>query len=184
MTSHLRRPAALVLFTAAAGLIAQDGNWTYEPLADKMTDSRTDSLWTPAVFPAASAYRIGVVCDDTEFVSVFVRSDSALIPAATIRARFDGGGYETLAVEPSLASPNRYSFEPAGNALRRMLASKTMIVTLQNKDREEVPVQFEVAGFETAVKQMPSKCQVRFAERVSEGSPATKPAARSSAKHQ
>jgi hypothetical protein len=101
---------------------------------------------------------------------------------ASLLVRFDGGNAESLAIEPSFAGSNRFSFEPAGIALRGMLASRTMIVSLQDKDRQEVPVRFEVAGFEAAVNQMPEKCQARFAERAAEGKPASKPAARASSR--
>jgi hypothetical protein len=178
MTSRFCWPAASVLLAAAFGLMAQEGKWTYEPAADSLADTRNDSIWTEAVTPAAPTYRLAVACDDTEYISVFVRSDAAIVPSATLRVRFDGGDAEVLSVEPSLANANRFSFEPAGNALRRMLASRTMVVSLRNKDLEEVPVNFDVTGFAAAIKQMPSKCQERFAERAAEGKLATKPAAR------
>ena len=178
--AHRGALAALFLLVATDGLIAQEGKWTYAPTTDLLTDLRNDAVWTDSVVPASPAYRLGVTCDDTEYVSVFVRSDSEMASINGLRVRFDGGVVEVLSVERSLASSNRLSFEPAGAALRRILASKKMVLSLQNRDLQEVSVQFDLTGLDAVVKQMPLKCQERLGERLAEGKPAPKSSARPS----
>ena len=47
-------------------------------------------------------------------------------------------------------------------------------MSLRNKDLQEIPVQFDVAGLSAVIKQMPLKCQQRFAELAAEEKPAGK----------
>jgi hypothetical protein len=162
------------LLAGAASLIAQDGNWTYRPTTDVLTDVRNDELWTDAVLPPSPRYRLGVTCDDTEYIAVVVRSDAEIASSASLSVRFDGGSAEVLPVAYSLANSNSFDFEPAGAAVRRILASKSMAVSLRNKDLQQVSVQFDVAGLSTVVKQMPLKCQQRFAELTAGETPAPK----------
>jgi hypothetical protein len=165
---------AVLLLAAATGAIAQDGKWTYEPTTDALTDVRNDEAWTEAVLPASPTYRLGVTCDDTEYVSVVVRASTEIASAASLAVRFDDSSSEALPVAHSLANSNSFSFEPAGSALRRILASKTMRMSLPNNDREEVPVHFDVGGLSAVVKQMPLKCQQRLAELAAGEKPAAK----------
>jgi hypothetical protein len=164
----------LLLLAAAAGVIAQDRSWTYKPSTDPLTDVRSDEAWTEATLPASPAYRLGVTCDDTEYVAVVVRSGAAIASAASLAVRFDDRSSEALPVVHSLANPNSFNFEPAGSTLRRILASKTMTVALKDKDLQEVPVRFDVAGLSTVISQMPQKCQQRFGELAAEEKPAPK----------
>ena len=165
---------ALFLLAAAAGAIAQDGRWTYKPTTDALTDVRNDEAWTEAVLPASPTYRLGVTCDDTEYVAVVVRAGAEVPSAASLAVRFDDGSSEALPVTHSLANSNNFSFEPAGSALRRILASKTMTMSLRNRDRQEIPVQFDVAGLSEVLKQMPLKCQQRLEELAAGKKPAAK----------
>jgi hypothetical protein len=162
------------LLAGATGLIAQDGNWTYRPTTDVLMDVRNDELWTEAVLPASPSYRLGVTCDDTEYIAVVVRSDAEIASAASVSVRFDGGSGEVLPVAHSLANSNSFDFEPAGAAVRRILASKSMAVSLRNKDLQQVSVQFDVTGLSAVLKQMPLKCQQRFTELVAGEKPAPK----------
>ena len=166
------------LLAGAASLTAQDGRWTYRPTTDVLTDVRNDELWTEAVLPASPSYRLGVTCDDTEYVAVVVRSDAEIATAASLSVRFDGGSPEVLPVAHSLANSNSFDFEPARAAVRRILASKSMAVSLQNKDLQQVSVQFDVEGLSAVVKQMPLKCQQRFGELAAKETPASKPGGR------
>jgi hypothetical protein len=81
-----------------------------------------------------------------------------------------------LPIQYSLATAKRFDFEPGGPELRRILASKRMAFSLQNGDLQEISLQFDVAGLEAAIKQMPLKCQQRFAELVEAEKPASKAA--------
>jgi hypothetical protein len=171
------RTAALLL-AMAGGLLAQDANWSYHAATDMLSDLRSDEIWTDAVVPAGPAYQLGVACEDTEYISVLVRSDAVITSAARLAVRFDGGAAEDLPIQYSLATAKRFDFEPAGNALRRILASRKMSFSLQNGDLTEIPVQFDVAGLEAVMKQMPLKCQERLAQLVG-SEPSSKPAARS-----
>ena len=171
-------PIAVFLLAAAAALIAQDGIWTYRPTTDLLTDVRNDEVWTEAVLPASPAYRLGVTCDDTEYVAVVVKSGAEIASAASLVVRFDDSSSESLPVVHSLANANSFNFEPAGSALRRILASRTMTMSLRNRDLQEVPVQFDVAGLSAVIKQMPLKCQQRFAELAAPEKPAARPGAR------
>lgn len=166
--------AAVFLLAAAAGAIAQDGRWTYMPTTDLLADVRNDEAWTEAVLPARPIYRLGVTCDDTEYVSVVVRSGAEIASADNLVVRFDDGSSEAFPVARSLANSNSFTFEPAGSALRRILASKTMTMSLRDKDRQETPVQFDVAGLSGVVKQMPLKCQQRISELAAVEKPAAK----------
>jgi hypothetical protein len=169
---------AVFLLAAAAGVIAQDGSWTYKPTTDPLTDVRNDETWTEAVLPASPTYRLGVTCDDTEYVTVVVRSGAAIAPADSLAVRFDDRSSEALPVVQSLATPNSFNFEPAGTTLRRILASRTMTMSLRGKDLQEIPVRFDVAGLATIIKQMPLKCQQRFTELAAEEKPAARTGAR------
>jgi hypothetical protein len=171
------RTAGLLL-TVAGRLLAQDGNWSYHSATDMLSDMRNDEVWTDAVVPASPAYKLGVACEDTEYVSVLVRSDAVISSAARLSVRFDGGAAEVLPIQYSLATAKRFDFEPGGPALRRILASKRMAFSLQNGDLQEISVQFDVAGLEAAMKQMPLKCQQRFAQLVEAEKPVSKAAAR------
>jgi hypothetical protein len=170
------RTAALLL-AMAGGLLAQDANWSYHSATDMLSDMRDDEVWTSSVVPATPAYQLGVTCQDTEYVSILVRSDAVITSAARLAVRFDGGAAEDLPIQYSLATSKQFDFEPGGHALRRILASKKMSFSLQNGDLTEIPVQFDVAGLEAVMKQMPLKCQERFAQLVG-GEPSSKPAAR------
>jgi hypothetical protein len=176
MRRHTPSPGQVVVFllAAAAVVTAQDWSWTYRPTTDPLTDVRNDETWTRAVLPASPAYRLGVTCDDTEYVSVVVRSDAEIGSAASLAVRFDDRSSEALPVVHSLANSNSFNFEPAGSTLRRILASKTMTMSLRGKDLQEVPVRFEVAGLGEVIKQMPLKCQQRFAELAAEEKPAAR----------
>ena len=138
------------------------------PTTDLLTDVRNDEAWTEAVLPASPAYRLGVTCDDTEYVTVIVRSGAEIASAESLWVRFDDSSSASLPVAHSLANSNSFNFEPAGSALRRILASKTMTMTLRGKDLQEIPVEFAVGGLNAVIKQMPLKCQQRFAELVAE----------------
>ena len=92
--------------------------------------------------------------------------------------RFDDRSAEALPVVYSLATPNSFNFEPAGSTLRRILASRTMTVSLRGKDQQEIPVRFDVAGLATVIKQMPLRCQQRFTELTDDEKPAPKTGAR------
>jgi len=176
------RPAARViwlLLMASGGLLAQDGNWSYHQATDLLTDMRSDAVWTDAAVPASPGYQLGVTCDDTEYVSVLVRSDSVIMSAARLSVRFDGGAAEVLPVQYSVATSKRFDFEPGGPALRRILASRKMAFSLQDKDLQEISLQFDIAGLDAAIKQMPLKCQDRLAELVKSDQPEPKPAGRS-----
>jgi hypothetical protein len=159
---------AVFLLAAAAGVIAQDRSWTYRPTTDLLTDVRNDEIWTEAVLPSSPTYRLGVTCDDTEYVSIVVRSGAEIAPADSLAVRFDDRSSEALPVAHSLANLNSFNFEPAGSTLRRILASKTMTVSVRSGDRQEIPVRFEVAGLREVIKQMPLKCQQRFSELAAE----------------
>ena len=165
---------AVFLLAASAGLIAQDGRWTYKPTTDLLTDVRNDEAWTDAVLPPSPAYRLGVTCDDTEYVAIVVRSGAEIASAESLAVRFDDSSSEALPVAHSLANSNSFNFEPAGSALRRILASRTMTMSLRSKDLQEIPVRFDVAGLGAVIKQMPLKCQQRFAELAAEEKPAPK----------
>jgi hypothetical protein len=166
------------LLAAAAALIAQDGSWTYRPTTDLLSDVRNDEVWTEAVLPVPSAYRLGVTCDDTEYVAVVVRSGAEIASDDSLAVRFDDRASEALPVSHSLANANTFNFEPAGSALRRILGSRTMTMSLRNKDLQETPVKFDVAGLREVIKQMPLKCQQRFAELAAEAKPAPRTGAR------
>jgi len=171
-------PTAVFLLAAAASLIAQDARWTYRPTTDPLTDVRNDETWTEAVLPASPTYRLGVACDDTEYVTVVVRSGDAIAPADSLAVRFDDLSSEALPVVHSLASANSFNFEPAGSTLRRILASKTMTVSLRGKDLQEIPVRFDLVGLATVIKQMPLRCQQRLTELTADEKPAPKTGAR------
>jgi hypothetical protein len=156
-------PTSLLL-AAASCLLAQEGTWNYHPATDMLSDLRNDEAWTNAVAPAAPVYQLAIACEDTEYVSVLVRSDVVIASDAPLAVRFNGGAEEVLPVWHSLASSKRFAFEPGGPALRRMLASRTMAFSLRNGDLQEVSLQFNVAGLEAVMKQMPLKSQQRFAE--------------------
>lgn len=85
----------LFLLLAMSGLMAQDSRWSYQPDTDPVTDPRDDAVWTDAIVPASPAYRFEVLCDDTEYVSVFVRSGSEIASA-------------TSCASGSMAAPKRY----------------------------------------------------------------------------
>jgi hypothetical protein len=55
---------AVFLFAAAAGVIGQDGIWTYRPTTDPLTDVRNDETWTEAVLPASPTYRLELTADE------------------------------------------------------------------------------------------------------------------------
>ena len=153
-----------LLLAVAGCLLAQDANWIYRSATDMLSDMRDDEVWTNAVAPASPAYQLGVACEDTEYVSVLVRSDAVITSAPRLAVRFDTGAAEVLPVQYSLATSRRFAFEPGGPALRRILASRKMAFSLPNNDLQEVSVQFDVAGLEAVMKQMPLKCQERFAQ--------------------
>jgi len=164
-----------VFLPAVAGvLLAQDGNWSYHSATDTLSEMRNDEVWTNAVVPASPAYQLGVTCNDTVYVSVLVRSDSVITSAARLSVKFDGGAAEVLPIQYSLATAKGFDFEPGGPALRRILASRKMAFSLQNSDLQETPVQFDIAGLDTAIKQMPLKCQQRLADLLAEEKPAPK----------
>jgi hypothetical protein len=169
---------SVFLLAAATSVIAQDGSWTYKPTTDPLTDVRNDETWTEAVLPASPTYRLGVTCDDTEYVTVVVRSGDAIAPADRLAVRFDDRSSEALPVAHSLANANSFNFEPAGSTLRRILASKTMTVSVRGKDLQEIPVRFDVAGLATVIKQMPLRCQQRFTDLTADEKPAPKTGAR------
>jgi hypothetical protein len=176
-TGRISRTAGFLL--AAAGcLCAQDWNWSYHAATDMLSDLRSDEVWTNAVVPANPGYQLGVAREDMEYVSVLVRSVAVISSAAKLAVRFDGGAAELLPVQYSLATAKRFDFEPGGPALRRILASKKMALSLQDSDLGEVALEFDIAGLGAAIQQMPLKCQERFSELVAPR-PASKPAARS-----
>jgi hypothetical protein len=166
-----------LLLAVSSRLLAQDLNWSYRTTTDEAGDLRSDEVWTAAVAPASPAYQLGISCEDTEYVSILVRSDAVITSAARLAVSFDGGAAEVLPVQYSLATAKSFDFEPGGQALRRILASKKMAFSLPNGDLQEVSVQFNVAGLEAAVKGMPEKCQERLAQLIRTESKA-KPAAR------
>jgi hypothetical protein len=49
-----------------------------------------------------------------------------------------------------------------------------MTVSLRDKDLQEIPVRFDVAGLATVIKQMPLRCQQRFTELTADEKPARK----------
>jgi hypothetical protein len=171
----LRR--TVFLLASAGWLFAQDGNWSYQAETDKFSDLRSDEVWNKAVAPSSPAYQLGISCEDTEYVSILVRSDAVITAAARLAVSFDGGAAEDLPVQYSLATAKSFSFEPGGQALRRILASKKMAFSLQNGDLQEVAVQFNVEGLEVVMKEMPGKCQERLAELIRTEAK-SKPAAR------
>lgn len=162
------------LFLAAASLFGQDGPWTYRPTTDPLSDVRSDSAWTDAVLPVTPGYRLGVTCEDTEYISVFVRSDAEMSSQEKLNVRFDEGSSEALPVERSLATTKGFYLEPAAPAVRRMLASRKMVLSVRNASSQDVAVEFDVAGLGRVIKQMPLKCQDRFAELAAERKPAPK----------
>lgn len=159
-------PRAALLLAVSGRLLAQDGNWSYRTAADEQGDLRSDEVWTAAVAPSSPAYQLGISCEDTEYVSILVRSDAVITSAAWLAVSFDGGASELLPVQYSLATAKSFDFEPGGQALRRILASKKMAFSLRNEDLPEVSVQFNVAGLEEAMKEMPGKCQERLAQLI------------------
>jgi hypothetical protein len=169
---------AVGLLAVAGCLLAQDGNWSYHGAADSLGETRNDEVWTSAVVPSSPVYQLGVTCDDTVYVSVLVRSDAVITSAARLSVRFDDGASVVLPVQYSLATSKSFDFEPAGAALTRILASRKMAFSLQNND-QETPVQFDIAGLEAAIKQMPLKCQQRLAELLVAEKSAPKPVAHS-----
>jgi hypothetical protein len=173
-TSARTLPKAVFLLAVAGCLLAQDGNWSYHGAADSLGETRNDEVWTSAVVPSSPAYQLGVTCDDTVYVSVLVRSEAVITSAARLSVRFDDGASEFLPIQYSLATSKSFDFEPAGTALTRILASRKMAFSLQNND-QETSVQFDIAGLEAAIKQMPPKCQQRLAELLVAEKPASKP---------
>lgn len=172
-------PIAARMFLAAASLLAQDGPWSYRPTTDPLSDVRSDSAWTDAVLPASPGYHLGVTCEDTEYVSVFVRSDAEMSSQDQLNVRFDGGASESLPVERSLATTKGFYLEPAAPAVRRILASRKMVLSVRNGSLEDVSVEFDVTGLGRVIQQMPLKCQDRFAQLAAEKKAAPKPRARS-----
>ena len=171
-------PKVVFLLAVAGCLLAQDGNWSYHATADSQGEMRNDEIWTNAVTPASPAYQLGVTCNDTVYVSVLVRSEAVITSAARLSVRFDDGASEVLPVQYSLATSKGFDFEPAGTALARILASRKMAFSLQSND-QEMSVQFDIAGLDAAIKQMPPKCQQRLAELLVAAKPAPKPVSHS-----
>ena len=174
-TSARTLPKAVFLLAVAGCLLAQDGNWSYHTAADSLGEMRNDEVWTNAVVPSSPAYQLGVTCDDTVYVSVLVRSEAVITSAARLSVRFDDGASEFLPIQYSLATSKSFDFEPAGAALARILASRKMAFSLQNNDLQQTSVQFDIAGLDAAIKQMPPKCQQRLAELLVAEKPASKP---------
>lgn len=177
-TSARILPKAVFLLAVTGCLLAQDGNWSYHAAADSQGEMRNDEIWTNAVVPASPAYQLGVTCDDTVYVSVLVRSEAVITSAARLSVRFDDGTSEVLPIQYSLATSRSFDFEPAGGALARILASRKMAFSLQNND-QETSVQFDIAGLDAAIKQMPVKCQQRLAELLVAEKSAPKPVSHS-----